>query len=312
MGRRKGICTLCGKGGKLSFEHVPPRASGNVPGVLMFGLHDWLARDQGTGEMSGGVPQPAGTGVIGACEPCNRFMGGEYVPAFIRFTDAGREMLGQLADPSPYDARPKPTYLHVAFNELDRLAVAKQIVAMLLMTSGRAVAERNPELARFVLDPEARGLPDRYRLFLALSPGPMARSTGVVGHLNTVTGQTRVVSELVYPPFGYAMTFNGTAAYEAGEITDWTLAAKGERVTVPLGLPLGFAHTALPADLRSRAQIHAEADSSAQRRPRSSPPQPAQKTGTILVAKPGVEADAKAVGELLRDVEEARGKQAPK
>ena len=30
LGRNKGICTLCGKGGPLTFEHVPPEASGNL------------------------------------------------------------------------------------------------------------------------------------------------------------------------------------------------------------------------------------------------------------------------------------------
>ena len=260
MGRNKGICTLCGKGRPLTFEHVPAEASGNQRGVNMFNLDEWLARDTVTGEMSGGIIQPEGMGLIALCEPCNvKLLGTHYVPSFIDFVEAGKQMLAQVAPRiDEFNAREVDTILQVGFLEVNRLAVAKQIVSMLLVTSGRDVVAANPALAEFVLDPAAQGLPDRYRLFIAVVPGPAAKSTGVSGILRVNTGEQVVTAEVVYPPFGYALSLNGAPAYRKGEITHWTRADRGAVVSESIDLPLGFCYTAFPCDLRTQAQIEKE------------------------------------------------------
>ena len=94
MGRKKGICTLCGKGGKLTFEHVPAEASGNLRGVAIYSLADWLARETATGKMPGGRIQPEGLGLVALCRKCNGdLLGTHYVPSFVKFVDAGKDMI---------------------------------------------------------------------------------------------------------------------------------------------------------------------------------------------------------------------------
>src|SRR5436190_660453 len=102
MGRKKGICTLCGKGGPLTFEHVPAEASGNQRGVTMYNLDEWLARDTTTGHLPGGMLQPEGMGLLALCEGCNvHLLGTRYVPAFIEFVQAGNEMIASIAERLP-------------------------------------------------------------------------------------------------------------------------------------------------------------------------------------------------------------------
>jgi len=228
----------------------------------MYNLEEWLARETATGQMPGGVIQPEGMGLNALCKKCNvDLLGVHYVPAFVDFVQAGKEMLGSIAPAlGELDARNRATAMDVGFLAADRLAVAKQIVSMLLVTSGRDVVVKNPALAQFVLNPSARGLPPNYRLFIALTPGPVARTTGVSGILNTETGTQVVVAEIVYPPFAYALCFNGEEVYPEGEITHWTQAEYGVVVEERLRLVLGFCHTVFPADLRTSAQVQAETE----------------------------------------------------
>jgi hypothetical protein len=67
---------------------------------------------------------------------------------------------------------------------------------MMLVTCGRDVAKDNPKLAEFVLTPTGRGLPPTYRLFIALTAGPAAKTTGLGGYVDEF-GLTSVLAEIV-------------------------------------------------------------------------------------------------------------------
>lgn len=196
-------------------------------------------------------------GLQALCEGCNvNLLGKHYVPAFIDFVDAGKQILGEIAAHlGTFDRREQGTTLEVKFLAVNRLAVAKQIVSMALVTSGRRVVEKNPALQQFVQTPAARGLPSNYRLFLALTPGPAAKVTGLGVRVDVPTGKQVIAAEVVYPPFAYVLSFNGTAAYSSGEITDWTNADYAAVTEAALRLPLGFCYTVIPGDLRNAAQI---------------------------------------------------------
>jgi hypothetical protein len=225
----------------------------------MYNLEEWLARDSASGQLPGGIPQPQGTGLFALCRACNvELLGKHYVPAFVSFVQIGRELLSQLAERmAEYDARERGSELGVRFLKVNRLAVSKQIVSMMLVTSGRTVVEANPALEHFVRTPAAQGLPTNYRLFLGFSFGPAVRVTGLGARVDLVTQQQTIAVEVVYPPFAYALSFNGTAVYASGEITDWTTADYQSVTAQELRLPLGFSHTAFLGDLRTRAEIEA-------------------------------------------------------
>src|SRR5687768_1416234 len=96
MAKNKGICAICGKGTKLTFEHVPAKAAGNEEDVTVYGIEEWLSRDLESGEMPGGYVQPQGTGAISICKPCNEYSGAHYVPEFAKFVHTGIKILNAL------------------------------------------------------------------------------------------------------------------------------------------------------------------------------------------------------------------------
>lgn len=256
MARKKGICTLCGKGGQLTFEHVPPNRGGNVHGVVMHNIDEWLARESLDGPWPGGRLQPEGTGSFALCAACNGKLGVEYVPAFIDFVVAGAQIMQSIGPEKLAELDKDLTSRKgdVIFRAVNRLRVAKQIVSMMLVTCGRGFVEAHPSLAAFVADPSSKGLPAAYRLFLTLTPGPFARVTGQSGSVDLETHKVIVCAEVAYPPFEYLLVINGAEPDRAGEITDWANAAD-EPTEVQMTLPIGFCHTAFPGDLRSRAQV---------------------------------------------------------
>jgi hypothetical protein len=220
----------------------------------MHTFDDWMHRDSLDGPLPNGITQPEGTGLIALCTSCNPFLGSAYVPSHNHLVAIGAHILNELQPRlGEFDSRLVTTVVSVRLYDVDRLACTKQIVSMILVTSGRSVVVANQALQQFVMDPAAVGLPPQYRLFLALAPGPAARSTGVFG--NASPNGIYIGAEVVYPPFGYALTFNGATIWPVGEITSWASGAAGTVATTDLDLVVGFTHTGFPCDLRTRAQI---------------------------------------------------------
>ena len=65
--------------------------------------------------------------------------------------------------------------------------------------------------------------------------------------------------ELAYPPFSYLMTVDESApALEAGNITGFVDAGIDQVAEVTMTLKVGFGHTVLPLDLRTKATADRE------------------------------------------------------
>lgn len=260
MGKNKGLCTICGKGGKLTFEHVPPKASYNEKGLELFKLDHWFAKGE-TGQMTGGAPQPDGSGMVSLCKSCNEKTGAWYVPEFAKLVRDGITLHQHLDEYSAGDDPGKsmtPRFVHVGIRQIRPLPLLKEVVAMLLAVNGPEFGKKNPALVQFVLEKESRGLPDRYRIFLSLFRGPMARFAGLSVAVHTDIGTITLMTEVAYPPFAYLMTIDSTPELSIGEVTDWANADWNVTRDVTLDLLIAFAHTPYPGDYRSRAAIDAE------------------------------------------------------
>jgi hypothetical protein len=75
MARKKiiDVCHICGVNGKLSFEHVPPRAAFNNRRVVKVGFDD--AAHLGPDQVPRGQIQQRGAGAYTLCESCNNWTG---------------------------------------------------------------------------------------------------------------------------------------------------------------------------------------------------------------------------------------------
>jgi hypothetical protein len=260
MARNKGICAICGKGTKLTFEHVPPRAAGNDEEVRAYGIEEWLARDLDSGEMTGGYVQPEGSGAFSICKSCNEYSGAWYVPEFAKFMRSGINLLREIGKPAVEraDGALEWNVVEIEVKDMRALPVAKQAIASLLALNAPEFAEKNPDLREFVLNREARGLPANYHLYSCLFAGPIARFAGLAVEFNVVTGKAVYMTELAHPPFAWLMTIDSEPSQPMGDMTEWTTRALDETRNERLRLPLGFGHTGLPGDYRSKAKVEAE------------------------------------------------------
>lgn len=254
---RKGICAICGKGRPLTEEHVPPSGGLNVPGVVMHTVQDWLARDA-SGAMPNGVPQPEGTIARTLCKQCNEKTGEWYVPHLNKFVVTGVRLMADMPPSRVADENPEPVVAGVRLPAVQCLALLKQIVVMILATSGPDFGAAHPTLREFVLNPERTGLPDRYRYFVSFNRGPYMRVTGEQVAIDVGTGAVTRVCEVAYFPFAYLMTIDAEPEFSLGEITSFKDVPFGEPRDTELMMLVGFAHTPLPGDYRSSAAIEAD------------------------------------------------------
>jgi hypothetical protein len=130
---------------------------------------------------------------------------------------------------------------------------------MFMSTNGPKFRQAQPQLARFVLNPEMRHLPEGIRVYAFYTVSDRSRSSGPAGMMSGIGGgqiRNHVLSETTFPPFGFVMTFISSSPDE--RLTEITYFAeyhyKQER-TLSLKLPVLPVYTFFPADYRSREQV---------------------------------------------------------
>ena len=132
------------------------------------------------------------------CGSCNSRTGGWYGRAFAELTDQVMSLLEAAPDRSSIRA----TY------RIYPLRVLKQIACMFFSVNGPRFREAHPELVKFVLDKEAVGLPDRYRLFGYINPTIRSRTAGVSAVIEENFSRVHIISEISFFPLGYVICFS--------------------------------------------------------------------------------------------------------
>jgi hypothetical protein len=248
-----GQCRICGQRGALSFEHVPPRSAFNRLRVEQFTIDHWLTGSGDKPSRRGRVRQ-RGTGDFVLCERCNNLTGRVYVPELVKLVRAGAVILAQL--PADQDAAVEPMMAGIKLAGVRPLRLAKQIVAMTLAINGEEFGQTNPALSAFVLDPDERGLPPGFELYLVLYRGPLARQSGVSGRLDVETGASHLLTEIARPPFAYVMSIDEPSpVIPLGRITHFADFEPTAEANLDLELLVGFGHTPYPADYRTGAAM---------------------------------------------------------
>jgi len=255
-----GRCHLCRREeARLSFEHVPPRAAFNEQPTRVYGLKEWLERSDDR-EVSGGRIEQRGAGRRSLCETCNNNTGSWYGNELNVAAASGARVLRELPL-DEIDAMLDPMWADVKFRQSETgphpLRFIKQVVTMLLATSGIEVSETHPELGDFVLDKERTGLDARYQFYLALYAGPNARSTGIAQRLDFDRGgRVDTMVEVAFPPYAYVMTIDSPPdALPTVNVTDCVNVGYSQRADMELQMLVGFGHTIFPADYRTNAMV---------------------------------------------------------
>ena len=238
-----GICHICGRSGKLSFEHVPPEAAFNNRAVRE--IRGEAVFYANLDKISGKISQ-RGAGSYTLCEPCNNNTGRWYGPAFVDWTYQAMHIL--------YATRGEAS-LYYTFH-IFPLRVIKQIICMFFSANGPHFSEAHQDLVRFVRNPSASGIDPKYRIYAYFNASGRSRQSGVASVLNFDTHTIRVMSEIAFPPLGYLMTFESNPPDDRP--VDISFMAKyhyHDWKPLSLRLPVLPIYTAFPGDYRDRKRV---------------------------------------------------------
>lgn len=215
-----GQCRLCGKEGKLSFEHVPNQAAYNKATVVEYSWQDVaIHKEKAEGKIVQG-----GVGEYTLCEKCNSNTGAWYGNEYTRGAQACFSFLKNRA-PSPVE----PDEAIITLHDVYPLRFLKQVVVcFFLVTPG--LSQTHPGLVQYVLNKDEKQLPEGCHFFLNLYFGakPKLRRWPIAGKItvqhqggNLIPIASSVISEITHPPFALVMSekadFRG-----AGNITSFT------------------------------------------------------------------------------------------
>ncbi|MGG6311547.1 hypothetical protein [Paenibacillus macerans] len=240
----EGVCHICGKYGKLTFEHVPPKGAFNDRPIIR-GEFEKL-QNMAPGDRIQGRIEQKGAGAFTLCAKCNNDTGSFYGSDFIEWTYQNF-MLMQISDGSGLIAYPYHIF---------PLRVIKQIITMFFSTNGDGFFKRHPDLVKFVLNPTSKYIKPSIRIFTFLAEGEYSRQSGVVAAGNIETGKVTYMSEISFPPVGYLMTIDSDPPDERlTEITHFSRYGYDDFDIVYLKmkkLPINYI---LPGDFRTKEQI---------------------------------------------------------
>ena len=156
---KEGRCHICGDVKRLTFEHIPPRVSGNNTPAKMVSGEQIIGKNRDPWEMNGlyYTPQQRGMGGTVLCKSYNNNTGSWYADAFNSFY-----LQIPFVRVDPVD--PKYNLLELTFSEIYPLRVIKQITSMFMGICGAHLGDEYPELREFVISREAKHLDfDKYR-----------------------------------------------------------------------------------------------------------------------------------------------------
>lgn len=260
-----GRCRLCGRERKLTKEHVPPKASGNMKTARSHSIDDWLQRTHND-DMSGGKHEQGGVFGYTLCGSCNSYTGAHYGAEYGRWADMATATLDGLPHPLDLDQLTKPLGWKLEADSkedgcVSHGAMVRQVLSCFCTLSGTwDLAERHPGIRHIVLEQSLEAMPNGMELTFILYYGPNIRMAGPTLMVEPEKGEWRWIMELAYPPLAFLCVIASNVA-EPGiglMMNDWTSMPVGDRVCFEGIVRLGFGWTALPADYRTRAAIRSE------------------------------------------------------
>jgi hypothetical protein len=191
---KEGTCALCGKEGKLSFEHVPPQSAfNNSPVFLKTPVHLFGEGNQLYGKK---MRSNRGSGGFTLCEECNNKTGSWYASDFADFVHQGMKIIRGTQSPN---RKVEGIY------KIKPLNVLKQILTMFLSIDKTGHLRSNPDLVNFILHKEYTKLPFIYNVYLYSTLSVKSRMLGFCWVAGDTKGMQKW-SEISFKPFGYFLT----------------------------------------------------------------------------------------------------------
>jgi hypothetical protein len=238
-----GACRICGIEGKLSYEHVPPRAAFNDRPILLRTGFEIINSDLDDVKSE---KRQRGSGDYTLCPKCNNLTGKWYGSAFVDWVYQGMKILH-------YTKRRPSIYYNF---HIFPLRVIKQVVSMFFSANGPEFRDAYPDLVKFVLNKETRFLDEKYSIYAYYKLGDRSRQLGLTVGTDLAKGKISRMSEIAYPPIGYMITFNSQPPDQRLlDITFFSRYQYHDWKPMPLRMPTLPIHTHFPGDYRDRDTV---------------------------------------------------------
>jgi hypothetical protein len=265
----KGICRLCGKGGTLTKEHVPPKAAFNADTIQ----RRIIDSKRPEGEILWvSYEDPKGSYTTSLCQKCNNWTGGVYVPEYVEFAKmlaphARVESVGSSVKgiTSPFhplrvvkqaitmacatsEANAKPENIANVWNPTKDASPPRFDLPLTERERFRSLLDR---LRTFVLEPNRIHIPQPARLYLYLVADRVGRQSGIAAMGDRVSGNLVWLVETAFWPLGWVLVLEGSVQSEPLlDVTGWGDLEFNEEVEIKLSLPCNRVAGPYPLDFR--------------------------------------------------------------
>lgn len=239
----KSKCRICASQPANTKEHVPPKKAFNRHTVLLRKIDETRS---GACVRWRNEQRQGGHFEYSLCKKCNNDTGGWYGREYVGFVKA-------CADHAVVSNAGKVITLEL--KDIYPARIVKQALTMICSSSGPGLTHESPELRKFLLNKDEKGLPDYLKLHMYLRCHGGGRSSGIAGIMNTNTGSSSVVSEVSWWPVGWILAFDDSQGIVEYDVSEWYKYGYDERRSITIKLPCRFAVTAYPMDFRNPDQV---------------------------------------------------------
>ena len=244
----RGICRICGLEKELTYEHIPPRKSGNSAKVNAYNL-DYLYVDSEK-ELLENLDKytfiklvegkkytkqhQQGFGIRGTCGRCNSTIKAVYDQEYINLTQWVLQQITQ--EPNLISEAAKSVKIECPF-EFIPLYFAKCVLAMFAVLYGEALFERYADLRDFVMNADSLSFDSsKYKLYMYLlksqvlykcepaTVGSVATEEGKTQFLDIIDGKSQppLTLEFGAHPFGFILDIdNGVTRKDLADMSPW-------------------------------------------------------------------------------------------
>lgn len=231
--KQEGICRICGKHKKLTFEHVPPQSAFNSNPVFFqksVHLHDTKSPLFGKR-----IRSNQGAGGYYLCKICNNLTGSYYGESYKKFAH-----IGVMALINRVWASKNITFEYA----IQPLNILKQTLSMFMSIDTSDQLLNIKGLSDFILNKDSNALPQGLRVFIYHTTTKQVRNGW--GFARTEKG-CHTLGEITFPPFGIVYTLDSEPTRnDFFEITDFKNYVFNQTVQARLTIPFLTPKTYIP------------------------------------------------------------------
>lgn len=208
MSKVEGICHLCGKYKKLSFEHVPPKSANNKDRArLLTGKEIFNTTKLSKGKSLKYINQQQGAGNYTLCNECNNNTGDWYAKEYTKFANEIGYILTNKINMNTAEG------IVLNSDKLYFQRIIKQILCMFLSTIQPEYVMMFNDIREYVLNKESIAFNDKkYRINMYLLKKYEISHSGVVGLLIKENNKIviRKVAVMNLYPIGFILEIDPT------------------------------------------------------------------------------------------------------